>query len=144
MGIREEESLLGDPEIARLVDAAKAVRANAHAPYSRYAVGAALLAADGRIFPGVNVENSAYPTSLCAEHNALGSAVAAGARAFRAIAVCTEVKPGLRPGAPCGQCRQALSEFGLDVLVIMVGLTGELEVTPLAALLPRAFSARDL
>jgi cytidine deaminase len=140
------EKLLADIDVDALVEAARTVRANAHAPYSNYKVGAALLADDGRVFVGVNVENSAYPTSLCAEHNAVGSAVTAGARSFKACAVVTEPKPGARPGAPCGKCRQALSELGLDMLVVLASPdpTEEPELVMLRDLLPRAFTAGDL
>src|SRR5262245_35033065 len=137
---------LQNVDMAALVDAARRVRAHAHAPYSKYKVGAALLAADGRVFLGVNVENSAYPTSLCAEHNAIGTAVTAGARAFKAVAVVTEPKPGARPGAPCGKCRQALAEFGLDLIVVLASPDPSVppELVVLSDLLPRAFTARDL
>jgi cytidine deaminase len=131
-------------EIDALVEAARAVRANAWAPYSRYRVGAALMAHDGRVFLGVNVENSAYPSSLCAEHNAIGTAIAEGARKFLAIAVVTEPKPGTVPGSPCGKCRQVLSEHGLDLQVILAGPTGPWEATTLRELLPRAFTSEDL
>lgn len=127
-----------------LVEAARAARANAYAPYSQYKVGAALLAEDGRIFLGVNVENSAYPSCLCAEHNAVGTAVAEGARKFTAIAVVTDPKPGAAPGSPCGKCRQVLSEFGLDLLVILAGTSGPHETVTLRELLPRAFTPGDL
>jgi cytidine deaminase len=132
-------------DVARLIEGARVARQNAHAPYSRYRVGAALLAEDGRVFYGVNVENSAYPTSLCAEHNAIGSAITAGARRFRAIAVATEPKAGKKPGAPCGKCRQALSEFGLELLVVLAAATGdEHELVMLSDLLPRSFSGEEL
>src|SRR5262245_7662435 len=136
--------LAADIDADALVEAARAVRANAYAPYSRYRVGAALLAEDGRIFLGVNVENSAYPSCLCAEHGAIAAAVAAGAHKFRAIAIVTEPKPGAQPGAPCGKCRQVLSEFGLDLVVILAGLSGAHETTTLRELFPRAFTAEDL
>ena len=85
-----------------LLEAARAVRSFAYAPYSGYRVGAAIRTKDGRVFVGVNVENSAYPTCICAEVNALSSAVAAGATDFEAIAVVTEPPEGKPPGAPCG------------------------------------------
>jgi cytidine deaminase len=127
-----------------LIEKARAARKHAYAPYSKYHVGAALLAADGRVFLGVNVENSAYPSSLCAEHNAVGAAVTAGARALVAIAVITEPKPGAAPGSPCGKCRQVLSELGLEMEVLLAGPSGPYESTTLRELLPRAFSAEDL
>ena len=127
-----------------LVDAARAVRANAYAPYSGYRVGAAIRTKDGRVFLGVNMENSAYPTCLCAEVNALGSAVAAGAKELDAIAVATDPPDGRSPGAPCGNCRQALSEFGLDLRVLLAGPTGTAVEHMLRDLLPHAFNAEDL
>lgn len=131
-------------EIAALVDAARAIRGRAYAPYSKYHVGAALLAEDGSIHPGVNVENSAYPTGVCAERTALGAAVTAGATRFRAVAVVTEPPPGDEPAAPCGNCRQGLAEFGIDMTVILAGPSGEPIVTTLKELLPRAFTKQDL
>lgn len=127
-----------------LLEAARAVRARAYAPYSGYRVGAAIRARDGRIFLGVNVENSAYPTCSCAEVNALASAVAAGATDLEAIAVITEPPAGKPPGAPCGNCRQALSEFGLDLRVLLAGPSGPAIEHRLRDLLPHAFTAEDL
>ena len=127
-----------------LVERARAVRANAHAPYSGYQVGAALLTEDGRVFDGVNVENSAYPTCICAEVNALGSAVAAGAKELAAIAVVTDPPEGKAPGPPCGNCRQALSEFSLDLRILLAGPTGGITEHRLRDLLPHAFTAEDL
>jgi cytidine deaminase len=130
-------------DVDDLVAHARQVRANAYAPYSGYRVGAALRATDGRIFTGVNVENSAYPSCLCAEHNAIGRAVAEGARAFDAIVIVSERRPTGESGAPCGKCRQVLSEFG-DLWVIMTGPTGDADTVRLKDLLPRAFSSADL
>lgn len=137
-------------DVDALVARAREVRAQAHAPYSGYRVGVALLAEDGRVFVGVNVENSAYPSSLCAEHNAIGAAVTAGARRFAAVAVVTEPRPTAdgpgRPGAPCGKCRQVLAEFGLELVVVLATDDPAVvpEVVALRELLPRAFTARDL
>jgi cytidine deaminase len=127
-----------------LVDAARAVRAHAYAPYSGYRVGAAIRAKDGRIFVGVNMENSAYPTCLCAEVNALGSAIAAGAKELEAIAVVTDPPEGKPPGAPCGNCRQALSELAPDLRILLAGPTGGIVEHALRDLLPHAFTAEDL
>lgn len=133
-----------DPALEALVEAARHARARAYAPYSRYRVGAALRAVDGRIFTGVNVENSAYPTCLCAEHNALGTAVSAGAQKFVAVAVVTELDKGGEPGSPCGNCRQALAEFGLNLVVVLAGPEGPAKTVSLAELLPRAFTPAQL
>jgi cytidine deaminase len=123
-----------------LLALANAARAHAYAPYSGYRVGAALLAKSGKIYLGVNVENAAYPTSMCAERVALFKAVSEGERDFEAIAIATE-----NGGSPCGACRQALSEFGLDLRVFIGNGQGEiLEETTLRALLPGAFGPEDL
>jgi cytidine deaminase len=125
----------------RLVAEALAARDNAYAPYSGYAVGSALLAADGTIFRGCNVENASYPAGICAERTALVSAVAAGRRSFVAIAVAVD---GPRPAPPCGICRQMLSELAPQLLVIMATSDGQRTVSDMAALLPGAFSSLDL
>ncbi len=100
-----------------LVDAAVRCREKAHAPYSSFRVGAALLGVDGRVYVGCNVENRVLGLSLCAERGALSAAVAAGQRAFRALAVATAAVP---PSTPCGQCREALAEFTADLPVVSV------------------------
>ncbi len=97
-----------------LVKRAVEARRHAYAPYSKYAVGAALLGKTGQMFSGANVENAAYPTGMCAERTALFHAVSEGEREFAAIAVVTE-----NGGSPCGACRQALSEFGLGTVVLL-------------------------
>lgn len=125
---------------AALVAAARAAMANAHAPYSRFHVGAAIEAADGRVFAGCNVESASYGLTICAERMALGAAVAAGARTLRRVVVTTEVDP---PAAPCGACRQLLAEFGLETEVVAVGPAGERRWT-LRDLLPDAFTRGSL
>ena len=115
-----------------LMEAAWRAREQAYAPYSKFAVGAALFAVDGRIFAGCNVENLSYSLSICAERVALGAAVAAGAQQFLALAVVADT--GV-PISPCGACRQALAEFGVP-RVILANRREWLEFT-LAELLPR-------
>lgn len=111
--------------------------ARAYAPYSGFAVGAALEAEDGRRFAGCNVENAAYPAGMCAERVALGHAVERGARRFRRIAIATRAD---EPTPPCGMCRQALSEFGLDLEVVSVTPDGGVARWSLRDLLPVAFT----
>ena len=138
-------SPLNSAEIDALVRAARGVRDRAYAPYSGYRVGAALRAKDGRVFTGVNVENSAYPTSMCADRNALATAVGVGVREFTAVAVVTAADDQGLPGSPCGACRQALAEFGIGVDVILATDEGpEYTVLRLDELLPRAFSGKNL
>lgn len=130
------------PEKTRqaLIEKALKTRLNAYAPYSNYQVGAALLTAQGTVFTGVNVENAAYPDSMCAERSAVFSAVSAGERDFQAIVVATR-----NGGTPCGSCRQVLSEFGLDIEVILVDEEGSLvQQTTVRDLLPGAFQPQDL
>ena len=134
-----------DPVVEALIREARAVRDRSYAPYSGYRVSAALRAEDGRVFTGVNVENSAYPTSMCAERNALGTAVGAGVRRFTAVAIVTERGKDGKPGTPCGQCRQALSEFGLDLTVYLAAPDGDDVIeAQLADLLPAAFTGESL
>lgn len=118
-----------------LVTAAWEARERAYAPYSQFFVGAALLAADGRVFVGCNVENISYGLTNCAERVAIGAAVAAGAREFTAVAVVADT--GV-PISPCGACRQVLAEFGVP-LVILANRKESLEFG-MEQLLPRASS----
>lgn len=131
---------LGEDQKQELIQLAQKAREKAYAPYSDYAVGAALLTAEGRVFTGANVENAVYPVTMCAERVAVFSAVSAGDREFKALVVATR-----NGGTPCGSCRQVLAEFGLDTRVLMVdgddGLTME---TTVRELLPEAFGSGDL
>jgi len=121
-----------------LVTAARAARRRAHAPYSRFAVGAAVRDERGRVHVGCNVENASYGLTICAERNAVAAAVAAGAKSLRAIAVVTRERHP--PATPCGACRQVLAELGGDDLpILLAGPTGAPAKETLGALLPRAF-----
>jgi cytidine deaminase len=127
-------------QIEMLVAEAVAVRERAHAPYSEYRVGAALLTATGEIFTGCNVENASYGLSVCAERNAVAAAVAAGHTVFKAVAVVTSSFPA---ASPCGACRQVLAEFG-DYPVILADLGDERRMTSVRELLPDAFLPETL
>ena len=120
---------------------ARSARERAHAPYSRFAVGAALAAADGRVFVGCNVESASYPVGTCAERVALGHAVVSGARSFARIVVASG---GAVPASPCGMCRQALAEFGLELEVMSVGGNGVATTWRLRDLLPAHFGPQQL
>jgi len=123
-----------------LVYSAMKARKQAYAPYSHYMVGAALLTTSGDTYLGCNVENAAYPTTMCAERVAVFSAVTEGKRDFQAIVVATS-----NGGSPCGSCRQVLAEFGLHTLVICVDESGKVTLeTDVAGLLPGAFTPKDL
>lgn len=131
---------LDDTTRQQLVAAALEARQWAYAPYSGYAVGAALLTASGKIYDGVNVENAAYPDGICAERVAVFKAISEGEREFIAIAV---VSPN--GGFPCGSCRQVLSEFGLDTRVIIANTDGEiLQEASVEDLLPHPFGPKHL
>jgi cytidine deaminase len=123
-----------------LVQSARLAQGNAYAPYSRYPVGAALLSESGTVYRGANVENAAYPNGLCAERVALFSAVASGERSFRGLAVVTP-----DGGFPCGACRQALAEFGLNLEILVAEGSGAICWNgTLSDLLPHAFGAESL
>lgn len=118
-----------------LVQAATAARLHAHAPYSKFLVGAALECADGSVFTGCNVENLSFGLTICAERVAIGAAVAAGKRDFRCIAVVTDTSV---PASPCGACRQVMAEFHPSLRIILSTLGGKTEEFTLDQLLPRA------
>lgn len=123
----------------RLWQAACEARKKAYAPYSGFTVGAALLAADGRVFVGCNVENASYSPTICAERVALGAAIAAGARDFVAIAVIGGRGEVLADTPPCGVCRQTLSEFTDGGMTVLFMENGSRTECTLAELLPHSF-----
>jgi cytidine deaminase len=124
-----------------LFAAAAEARTHAHAPYSRFKVGAAVWM-DGHVYAGCNVENSSYGLSLCAERSAIAQAVAQGARRLEAVAIVADT---VQPCPPCGMCRQAMSEFGSPALPVRARTLGGKELrTSLGGLLPHAFTKRYL
>jgi cytidine deaminase len=124
-----------------LIDAARAVRLRAHAPFSRFLVGAAIETADGRIITGCNVESASYGLTMCAERVAVFKAVSEGLRGGVRIAVVADTA---EPTPPCGACRQVLWEFGGDLEVVLANLDGEKGRYRLRDLLPLPFDARLL
>lgn len=132
--------MLNKAQREELVAAAKKAQGNAYAPYSKYHVGAALLTSSGAIYLGSNVENAAYPDSICAERVAVFKAVSEGQREFQAVAVVT--RDG---GTPCGSCRQVLAEFSPGALVLVANQAGEvIREGTVADLLPGAFGPKNL
>jgi cytidine deaminase len=125
----------------RLLDAARSARQNAHAPFSRFQVGAALETADGQVITGCNVENATYGLTICAERVAVFKAISEGHRQFVRVAVAADTQ---EPTPPCGACRQILWEFGGDLEVILGNLEGEKARYQLKDLLPHPFDARLL
>ena len=125
-----------------LFTAAEAIRAKAYAPYSNFHVGAAILADDGNIYSGCNIENAAYPQGNCAETSAIAAMIAGGGKRIKRIYV---TGPGTAPVTPCGGCRQRIREFAdLDVEVISHGVDGEALVQTLGQLLPHSFGPEYL
>ena len=123
-----------------LVDLANTARQRAYAPYSHYTVGSSLRTKTGRLFTGVNVENAAYPQTMCAERIAIFKAVSEGETEFEVITVVTD-----NGGSPCGGCRQVMAEFGLDTIVILANGNGKIvEETTVGELLPGAFTPEKL
>lgn len=126
--------------VEKLYEEAMKTRENAYAPYSNFKVGACLLSNDGEIFSGCNVENASYGLSICAERNAIFSAVAKGKREFKAMLI---VAQGEAPVKPCGACRQVMAEFG-DFDVYLANTKGKIEKTKVSELLPNAFGPKNL
>ncbi len=128
----------------QLIQAAKDARKLSYSPYSNFAVGAALLCKDGKVFVGSNIENSSYPLCMCAERNALYNAMMNGYKKddFVALAIVADTD---EPCSPCGACRQVISElFPLKGEIIMANLKGEVKISNIQELLPFAFSGDDL
>lgn len=131
-----------EPDLDALFAAAKAVQQKAYAPYSRFKVGAAILADDGKVYSGCNVENAAYPVGACAEAGAISAMIAGGARAIRAIAV---IGDGAELVTPCGACRQRIREFATpETPIAIAGPEGIRARFSLAELLPASFGPANL
>lgn len=131
---------LSQQEKQSLIDLANAARAHAYVPYSNYPVGSALRTKTGKLYTGVNVENAAYPQTMCAERVAIFKAVSEGEKEFEVISVVTD-----NGGSPCGGCRQVMAEFGLDTLVLLADGKGNLvKETTVRELLPEAFTPEKL
>lgn len=137
-----DQAVLPQETRKRLISSAIAARARAYAPYSHFAVGAAIVADTGRIFTGVNIENASYGLTVCAERTAVGTMIAEGDRRILAVAVCSQ-----NGVTPCGACRQVLSEFVAtqdDIPVWMINAEGDVRETTLFALLPDNFGPESL
>lgn len=131
---------LTNEERQALIDLANTARQRAYVPYSNYPVGAALRTKTGRIYTGVNVENAAYPQTMCAERVAIFKAISDGEKEFEVISVVTD-----NGGSPCGGCRQVMAEFALDMIVLMADGNGKLiKETTVKELLPEAFTPEHL
>lgn len=131
---------LTQQEKQALIDLANNARQHAYAPYSNYPVGSSLRTKSGRIYTGINVENAAYPQTMCAERVAIFKAVSDGEREFEVITVVTD-----NGGSPCGGCRQVMAEFGLDMIVLLADGNGKLiKETTVKELLPEAFTPNHL
>ncbi len=127
-------------DVTFLVNLAMEARRRAYAPYSKYQVGAALRTKNGRIFTGANVENAAYPMTMCAERVAIFSAISQSELEFEVIAVVTA-----NGGSPCGGCRQVMAEFGLETVVLIADADGIVKIqTTVNDLLPDAFTPAHL
>lgn len=133
--------MTNEEKISQAKEAAKNARQFSHAPHSKFRVGAALIADDGSIWSGCNVEASSYGLTICAERTALVSAIAQGRKNFSHIIVCTDTDA---PTPPCGMCRQMLYDFAPDAQVIMINLRGDEKKFSLKELLPEAFTESQI
>ena len=130
-----------EPEIQKLIDAARAARDCSLSPFSKFCVGAAVETTDGKIYTGCNIESASFGLTVCAERVAIWKALSEGERTFKRLAVVVDTSP-LTP--PCGPCRQIIWEYCRNVDVILANLHGDIETDEMTNLLPRAFDARFL
>jgi cytidine deaminase len=130
-----------DNVLQQLTEVARNASTLAYCPYSRYPVGAAVLTANDEIFSGCNVENASYGLTMCAERNAIFQAIAKGNRQLKALVVYT---PTQKPTAPCGACRQVISEFGLDAFIVSVCEGPDIIKKKISDLLPEPFQPNNL
>ena len=130
-----------DADLAALKESALAAMEHAYAPYSNFRVGAALIGEDGTVVAGCNVENASYPSGICAERTALGSAIARGFRVFELMVICTEAG---EPTPPCGLCRQMLAEFAPGLMIVSHTTGGKESRWQLRELLPHPFNPHSL
>ena len=134
---------MNDEQREELLKRARTVREHAHAPYSKFKVGATVFATSGEIYAGVNVENASFPAGVCAECVAVAAAVTAGEQSLEAVCVVTDLP---EPAAPCGVCRQVLAEFGPSMKVILASASDDLATvdTTMEVLLPGHFNGDAL
>ena len=133
--------MINNEQKQQLAKIAAEMRSRSYSPYSHYAVGAALLTKNGKIYTGCNIENAAYPVTICAERTAIFKAVSEGDRDFEAIAIATIDGKGY----PCGSCRQVMAEFALDMAVMLTDADGQITLeTNVTDLLPGAFTPERL
>lgn len=133
--------MINDEKKQELANLAVEMRKRSYVPYSHYAVGAALLTKSGKIFTGCNIENAAYPVTICAERTAMFKSVSEGSTDFEAIAIATEDGAGY----PCGSCRQVMAEFSLDMVVLLADRNGHITAeSTVSELLPGAFTPERL
>ena len=130
-----------EPEIQKLIDAARAARDCSLSPFSKFCVGAAVETTDGKIYTGCNIESASFGLTVCAERVAIWKALSEGERNFKRLAVVVDTSP---PTPPCGTCRQIIWEYCRNVDVILANLHGDIETDEMTNLLPRAFDARFL
>ena len=133
--------MIADDVLQRLTESAKAASRKAYCPYSGFRVGAVVVGGSGKLFAGCNVENASYGVTICAERSAMAAAVTAGETRIEAVVIYT---PTPTPTAPCGACRQALNEFGPDMVCVCVCDGTDVIRMTLAELLPAAFGPKNL